>query len=156
MAETDERAGNSGVEPIEQPAGPKGGSDAQTTWVSGQISKDARMWAMLCHLAGLTGLSPILPGIGSAVGPFVIWQLKRDEFPFVDEQGRRAVNFQLSMLLYATAGAIACFVSLVGIRLIPVIYCVAGLVDLIFVLMAAVRANRGEHYRYPLTIRFFK
>lgn len=156
MAEPDERAGNSGVEPSEQSTGSDEGRGTQTTWVSEQIGTDARRWAMLCHLAGLAGFSPILPFIGSAVVPFVIWQLKRDEFPFVDEQGRRAVNFQLSMLLYSTVGAILCFVSLVGIRLIPVIFCVAGLVDLIFVLIAAVRANRGEHYRYPLTIRFFK
>lgn len=156
MTKTDERAGHSGVAPLEQPVGSREGDDIHSKWVTGEIGKDARVWAMFCHLAGLAGLSPILPVIGSAVAPLVIWQLKGDEFPFVAEQGRRAVNFQLSMLLYSTAGAILCFVSLVGIRLIPVIFCVVGLVDLIFVLIAAVRVNRGEHYRYPLTIRFFK
>jgi uncharacterized Tic20 family protein len=156
MAKPHERAGNSGVKPLEQPAGPNDGRGTQTTWVSEQIGKDARMWAMLCHLAGLAGLSPVLPGIGSAVGPFVIWQLKRDEFPFVDEQGRRAVNFQLSMLLYGLAGSLVCLITCIGTPLIPVVLCVAGTVDVVFVLIAAVKANRGEHYRYLLAIRFFK
>jgi len=124
--------------------------------VTGDIGREARKWAMFCHLAGLVGLSPILPGVGGVVAPLVVWQLKADEFPFVAEQGRRAVNFQLSMLLYAAIGAAVCLVSVVAIPLIPVFFLVAGLVDMCFVLIAAVRVNRGEHYRYPLTIRFFK
>jgi uncharacterized Tic20 family protein len=156
MAGTGKRAGASDVEPLEQPVGPNNGSDMQTTWVTGEIGKDARMWAMFCHLAGLAGLSPLLPVIGSAVGPLIIWQLKADEFPFVDEQGRRAVNFQLSMFLYGLVGTFVCLVTCVGTPLIPVVLCVVGLVDLIFVLIAAVKANRGEHYRYLLAIRFFK
>ncbi|UCC97747.1 MAG: DUF4870 domain-containing protein [Phycisphaerales bacterium] len=146
MTETDERTGDT----------PSAGSDAQAQWVTGEITKEARMWAMFCHLAGLVGLSPILPGVGSAVAPFVIWQLKADEFPFVAEQGRRAVNFQLSMLLYGAVGAVICLITLVAVPLIPVVFFVVGLVDLIFVLIAAVHVNAGEHYRYPLTIRFFK
>jgi uncharacterized Tic20 family protein len=147
MEETNESQGNSGADK---------GDNVQTSWVTGEIDKEERKWAMFCHLVGLAGLSPILPVIGCAVAPLVIWQLKADEFPFVDEQGRRAVNFQLSMLLYVTIGTIICLISLVGIFLIPVVLCIFGLVDLIFVLIAAVKANRGQHYRYPLTIRFFK
>ncbi len=140
----------------EQPVGPDKADNVQTSWVTGEIGKDARTWAMFCHLAGLAGLSPILPILGSTVAPFVIWQLKRDEFQFVDEQGRRAVNFQLSMLLYAAIGTVVCLVTLVGIPFIPVIFCIVGFVDLCFVLIAAVRANSSQHYRYPLSIRFFK
>jgi uncharacterized protein len=152
MTENDERAAHSG----QQAAGFARDGGVHSTWVTGEIEKQERVWAMFCHLAGLAGLSPILPVIGSTVAPLVIWQLKGDELPFVAEQGRRAVNFQLSMLLYVAIGAIVCFASLVAIRLIPVVFCVAGLVDLIFVLIAAVKANRGEHYRYPLTIRFLR
>jgi uncharacterized Tic20 family protein len=111
---------------------------------------------MFCHLAGLAGFTPILPCIGSVVAPFVIWQLKADEFPFVAEQGRRAANFQLSMLLYGAIGTFLCLLSFIGIPLIPVVLCVVGFVDLVFVLIAASRVKRGEHYRYPATIRFFK
>jgi uncharacterized Tic20 family protein len=128
----------------------------QPAWITGQIGREERKWAMICHLAGLTGLSPLLPAIGGVVAPLVIWQLKADEFPFVAEQGRRAVNFQLSMLLYVTIGIIICFISIVGTFLSPVVFCVFSLIDLIFVLTAAVKANRGQHYRYPFSIRFFK
>jgi hypothetical protein len=124
--------------------------------VTGEVDKQERRWAMFCHLSGLAGLSPLLPVIGSVVAPLVVWQLKADEFPFVDEQGRRAVNFQLSMLLYVTIGTIICIASLVGVFLIPVVFIVFALVNVIFVLTAAVKASRGRHYRYPISIRFFK
>ena len=156
MAKANKRSNNSGDEPIEQLYGADRGDCGRTRWVTGEIGKEECKWAMFCHLAGLAGLSPLLPVIGSAVAPLVIWQLKADEFPFVAEQGRRAVNFQLSMLLYATIGTVICLVSLIGVFLIPVVFCVFGLIDLILVLIAAVKANRGQHYRYPFTIRFFK
>jgi uncharacterized Tic20 family protein len=156
MAKANGRSNSFGVEPIEQPYGADKGDNSQTSWVTGEIDKKERKWAMFCHLAGLAGLSPLLPAIGSAVAPLIIWQLKADEFPYVAEQGRRAVNFQLSMLLYVTIGTIICLISLVGVFLIPVVFCVFGLIDVIFVLIAAVKANMGRHYRYPFTIRFFK
>ena len=156
MAKANKRSNNSGAEPIEELYGADKGDNAQTSWVTGEIDIEERKWAMFCHLAGLAGLSPLLPAIGCAVAPLVIWQLKAEEFPFVAEQGRRAVNFQLSMLLYVTIGIIICFASLVGAFLVPVVFCIFGLVDLIFVLIAAVKANRGQHHRYPLTIRFIK
>jgi uncharacterized Tic20 family protein len=150
MAKADEGSDSLNVEPIEQPYG------SGTSWVTGQVDKEERKWAMFCHLAGLAGLSPLLPAIGGVVAPLVIWQLKADEFPFVAEQGKRAVNFQLSMLLYVTIGTIICFASLVGAFLVPVVWCVFGIIDVIFVLIAAVKANGGWHYRYPIAIRFFK
>jgi uncharacterized Tic20 family protein len=150
MANDNERSYGSGIEPIEQPYG------SATSWVTGEIDKEERKWAMFCHLAGLAGLSPLLPVIGGVVAPLVIWQLKADEFPFVAEQGRRAVNFQLSMLLYVSIGIIVSFASIVGTFLVPVLFCVYGLINVIFVLIAAVKANRGQHYRYPISIRIFK
>jgi len=150
MAKSNKGSDSLNVEPIEQPY------ESATSWVTGEIDKEERKWAMLCHLSGLAGLSPLLPAIGCAVAPLVIWQLKAEEFPFVAEQGRRAVNFQLSMLLYVTIGTIICFVSIVGAFLVPVVLCVFGLIDIIFVLTAAVKSNGGWHYRYPITIRFFK
>ena len=156
MAKADENSNSFGVEPIEQPLGANRGENVRAGWVTGEVDKQERKLAMFCHLSGLAGLSPLLPAIGSVVAPLVIWQLKADEFPFVAEQGRRAVNFQLSVLLYVTICTIICLASLIGIFLIPVVFCVFGLVDVIFVLNAAVNANMGRHYRYPLTIRFFK
>lgn len=156
MRQDSDGSGKSGVEPIEQPFGAESGEAGRTGWITGQIDKQQRKWAMFCHLAGLAGLSPLLPAIGGVVAPLVIWQLKSDEFPFVAEQGRRAVNFQLSMLLYITLGIIICFVSIVGTFLVPIVFFVFSLVDVILVLIAAVKSNNGQHYRYPFAIRFFK
>lgn len=117
-------------------------------------SKDARMWAMLCHLLGLAGI--VVPVIGNIVGPLIVWQIKKEEFQLVDEHGKEAVNFQISMSLYGLVGSIACIVTCIGAILMPFVLSVVGVVDLIFLLIAAVKANSGEHYRYPLTIRFIK
>ena len=116
---------------------------------SKEINKDARQWAMFCHLAGLAGL--ILPAIGSVVGPLIIWQIKKEEHPFVDEQGKEAVNFQISMLIYGIVAGLL-ILACVGTVLLPAVV----IFDLVFLLIAAVKANNGEHYRYPLTIRFIK
>ena len=163
MEETNESLENSGVEPVEQPVGADKGdnvlreeSQGQTSWVTGEIAQDARMLAMFCHLAGVVGLSPLLPGIGGIVVPFVIWQIKKEQFPFVDEQGKEAVNFQMSMLLYALIGSAVCAITCVGWILIPFVLGIVGVVDLVFLLIAAFKANSGRHYRYPLTIRFIK
>ena len=121
-----------------------------------EVNKDARMWAMFCHLAGLAWLLPILPVIGSIVAPLIIWQIKKDELPFVDEQGKEAVNFQISMFIYSFAGSIACAITCIGIPLIPVVVIVIGICDLVFLIIAAIKANNGEHYRYPLSIRLIK
>jgi len=120
---------------------------------SKEVNKDARMWAMICHLAAFAGL--VVPVVGCAVGPLIVWQIKKEEFPFVGEQGKEAVNFQISMLLYLLVSAVIWIplsFACVGV-VIPV---VISIVDLVFLLIAAVKANDGEHYRYPLTIRFIK
>jgi uncharacterized Tic20 family protein len=116
-----------------------------------ELNKDARKWAMFCHLGGLAGLLPIVPVIGSIIVPLVIWQMKKDDFKFVDEQGREAVNFQISILIYALVAGLLCFVC-IGFVLLPAVY----IFDLVFLLIAAIKANDGRQYRYPLTIRFIK
>jgi len=116
-----------------------------------EIDRDARRWAMFCHLSGLAGYLPILPGIGSLIAPLIIWQVKKDDSPFVDQQGKEAVNFQLSILLY-TVIALASICIAVGIVLLPAVV----VLNIVFVIIASVRSNNGEHYRYPICIRFIK
>jgi uncharacterized Tic20 family protein len=115
-----------------------------------EMNPDARMWAMFCHLAAFAGLVPLVLVIGCVIGPLVVWLLKKNEFPFVDEQGKEAVNFQLTMLLLLLALPLTC----VGIILVPAV----PIVDFIFVVIAAIKADDGYHYRYPhpLIIRFIK
>lgn len=115
--------------------------------------RDARMWAMFCHLAGLAAFTPISPAFGSVVGPLILWLVKKDQFAFVDEQGKEAVNFQITMLVYGLVAGLLCF-ACIGFILLPAVV----LADIICIIVAAVRTNDGYHYRYPqwLIIRFLK
>ena len=123
--------------------------DVEQGQVSAEVNKEACMWAMFCHLAGLCAF--VLPFVGNVVGPLILWQIKKDEYPFVGEQGKEAVNFQISMTIYGLISVVLSFVC-IGFFLLAAV----GVVDLVFLLIAAVKANNGQHYRYPLTIRFIK
>ena len=116
--------------------------------VGDELSNEARQWAMFAHLASLIGY--IIP-LGNIIGPLVVWLIKKDEFPFVDDQGKESLNFQISMLIYITVSALAIFIC-VGIVTTPVLV----ILDLVFTIIAAIKANQGEYYRYPLTIRLVK
>jgi len=138
---------------------PAGQTEAEQTVVtqtavsglSKEANRDARMWAMFCHLSGLALFIPVLPVIGNVIAPLIIWQIKKDDYPFVDEQGKEAVNFQLSILIYGIVAGLFCF-ACIGFVLVPAVI----VFDVIFLLIAAVKANDGYHYHYPLTIRFIK
>jgi uncharacterized Tic20 family protein len=107
-----------------------------------EANKDACMWGMLAHLLAI---------FTCFVGPLVIWLVKKDEHPFVDEQGKEALNFQITVAIaYIVAGLLS-FLC-IGFLLFPAV----GVVNLIFCIMACVAANKGEHYRYPVSIRFIK
>jgi uncharacterized Tic20 family protein len=116
-----------------------------------EMNRDARMWAMLCHLAGLAFL--VVPAIGSVIGPLIIWLIKKDQHPFVDEQGKEALNFQITMLIYGIVAGLLIF-ACVGVVLLPAV----AIVDIVLLIIAAIKANDGYHYRYPryLIIRFVK
>jgi uncharacterized Tic20 family protein len=113
----------------------------------GPLSNDERLWGMLCHLAGFGFY--VIPVIGGIVGPLVVWAIKKEEYPFVNDQGKEAINFQITVLIaYMVAGA--SLLLLIGFLLLPLV----SLFQIIMTIIAAVKANNGEHYRYPLTIRF--
>ncbi|NIM90730.1 MAG: DUF4870 domain-containing protein [Candidatus Aminicenantes bacterium] len=107
-----------------------------------------RTWGLIAHLSALAGF--IVP-FGHIIGPLVIWLIKKDESPFVDDQGKESINFQISMTLYAVVAAVLVLV-VIGIFLLIGI----GILDVVLVIVAAVKANAGEKFRYPLTIRFIR
>ncbi len=121
--------------------GPYSSSNAGGT----ESDSDARMWGMFAHLSALFGF--IFP-LGNLIGPFVIWQIKKNTMPFVDDQGREALNFQITVTIAAIVSSIL-IVVLIGFLLLAVV----GLASLVFCIIAGVRANDGEHYRYPFTLR---
>ena len=110
--------------------------------------KDERLWGMLCHLTAFAGF--IIP-FGSVLGPLVIWLIKKDEMPFVNDQGRESLNFQLTMMIAFIISFILMFVF-IGVFLMGAL-CIF---ELIVVIMASIKANDGVLYRYPYAIRFIK
>ena len=110
-------------------------------------TKDERMWAMLCHLAALAFFIPF----GNIIGPLVIWLLKKDEFPLVNDQGKESLNFQITMMIGFVISFALVFVF---IGLLTGLVILVG--DIILVVMATIRANAGEAYRYPFAIRLIK
>jgi uncharacterized Tic20 family protein len=111
--------------------------------------KDSRMWSMFCHLTALSAFIGV--PFGNIIGPLIIWLIKKDDFHKVDDQGRESLNFQISMTIYTIVSFFLCFV-IIGFLLLPIVL----LVDLILVIIASVKANKGDMYRYPFTIRFIK
>jgi uncharacterized Tic20 family protein len=103
--------------------------------------------ATLCHLLALAGFAGI--PFGNVLGPLIFWLCLRDKHAEVNEHGKESLNFQLSMTLYALIAGLSIFV-LIGIVLLPIVL----LLDLILLIIASVKASKGEFYRYPLTIRF--
>ena len=108
-----------------------------------------KSWAMLCHLSALS----LYIGIpfGNILGPLIIWLIKKDEMPYVDEQGKESLNFQLSLMIYALIASLLIFVF-IGV----VILAILGIMQVVLVIVAAIKVNNNEVYRYPLTIRFLK
>ncbi|RYD66924.1 MAG: DUF4870 domain-containing protein [Verrucomicrobiaceae bacterium] len=115
-------------------------------------SKDERMWAMFIHLSGIVGsLFAIYAIPGNLLLPLILWLVKREGAPFINDQGREAVNFQITMTIAGIVCVILFFVC-VGVPL----FFALGVFSLIVSIIAAVKSNEGVAYRYPLTIRFIK
>lgn len=124
--------------------------------VSGLPSAEEKQWALFAHLSALTGL--FTGGLGAILGPLVIWLIKKDTLPFVGDQAKEALNFNITVLiavvLLSVVGTVL-LVILVGFLL----YLLAGLVGLawlVLTIVATIKAGNGEAYRYPLTLRLVR
>jgi len=127
-------------------------------------NEQKRTWGMLCHLAAF--LEFIGLPLGNIFGPLIVWMIFRDRSPFIDDQGREALNFQLSFLIYGAILAVLVTVTLVitmttmglgFLALLPVLVSLGVLyyvMRIVLVILASVAAANGKNYRYPLTIRF--
>jgi len=114
-----------------------------------EVSKDARTWGMLCHLTALSGFVGV--GFGFVLGPLVCWLIKKNEYEFVDDQGKEALNFQITMFIALVVSGVLC-IAFIGFLLLPA----AVIADVIFTIIGAVKANNGERYRYPFAFRLIK
>lgn len=106
------------------------------------VSSDDKSTALLLHLLSL---------VVGFLGPLIIWLSKRDQSPFIDHHGKTALNFQISLFVYWIGTFLAIFL-IVGLLIVPVLL----VIQILFPILAAVAANRGEYYRYPLAIPFIR
>ena len=90
----------------------------------------------------------VIPAFGHILGPLIVWLIKRGDSSEIDAQGKEALNFQISMLIYNLVAGVLCLL-LIGFALLAVLH----ILNVVFVIIAARKASEGRLYRYPLTIR---
>jgi uncharacterized Tic20 family protein len=126
---------------------------------AGDVPADQRQWAMFAHLSAIAGavLTSGVGGWGTFLGPLVIWLVKKDTMPFVDDQAKEALNFNITVALVFFALWVLVFVTL-GIGFVVAIpaWLLIGIAWLVFTILAAVKSNEGVAYRYPFTLRLVK
>jgi len=103
---------------------------------------DEKLWATLTHVGGI---------LFHWLAPLIAYLVLKDRGPFVRWHTRQALNFQLTMLIAYVVGIVLCFVF-IGIFVLLA----AWVLNIVFGILAAMAANRGEFYRYPLAIEFVR
>ncbi|MFN9603972.1 MAG: DUF4870 domain-containing protein [Planctomycetota bacterium] len=116
-------------------------SEASSEMPGASPSNEERTWGMVSHLVGLVGF----------LGPLIVWLIQKDKMPFVDDQGKESLNFQITVLIATFAAGLTTCIG-IGFVLVPLVV----IADIVFCILGAVAANRGEAYRYPVTLRLIK
>src|SRR5690606_30509355 len=124
------------------------------------IPAEQRTWAMLAHLSTLAGgivTAGWAGSIGCFLGPLVIWLMKKETMPFVDDQAKEALNFNITVAIAFFVLFVLTLLSLgIGIILTGPLMIIIGLAWLVFTVIAAIKSNEGVRYRYPFAIRLVK
>src|SRR6476619_6903952 len=97
-------------------------------------SSDVRMWNVLCHATALAGF--FVPWAGHILGPLIVWLVKRNDSPEIDEHGKESLNFQISMLIYNVIAGVLCLV-LIGFAFLAVLW----VLNAAFVIVASIQAS---------------
>jgi len=112
-------------------------------------SPSVRTWNVLCHATALAGF--FVPWAGHILGPLIVWLVKRNDSPEIDQHGKESLNFQISMLIYNVIAGVLCLV-LIGFVILAILH----ILNLVLVIIASIQASQGKFYRYPLAIRLIK
>ena len=122
-----------------------------------ETNAEERKWAMLAHLSILIGgilTSGWAGSVGFFIGPLVIWLMKKDTMPFVNDQAKEALNFAITVSIVCLALLLLTIMSLgLGALITIPAMVIIGFGSLILVIMAAMKANEGVTYRYPFAFR---
>jgi len=113
-----------------------------------ELSETERNWAMFCHLSAFAGF--VFP-FGGIIGPLICWLSRKDDSAWIDINGKRALNFQISILLYTILAIPLCFI-IIGFPIIGFLW----ILKIICIIIASVKASKGEDYRYPISIPFIQ
>lgn len=127
--------------------GSESGTFEGGTAEKGASDKDFRTWAMVLHLSLLAGYT-VVPLVG-LIAPIVIWQIKKNEMPAMDEHGKIVVNWIISSLIYSAIGFVLMFI-LIGVPILIALY----VLGIVFPIIGAIKANSGIAWKYPLSINF--
>ena len=103
---------------------------------------DEKLWATLVHVGGI--FFEFLPAL---IGYLIL----KDRGPFINAHTKTALNFQITLIIAWIVGFITAFI-IIGVFIIIAV----AVVNIVFSIIAAVKANKGEFYTYPLSIPFIK
>ncbi len=112
-----------------------------------EVDPTARNWAVFCHLAAFLAIFGV--PFGNIIGPLVVWLIKKSQYPYIDDQGKESLNFQITMSL----AALICFPLIVVFGLGLVLLIAVAIFDFVMVIVASVKSSEGIKYRYPATLR---
>ncbi|MGA3171654.1 MAG: DUF4870 domain-containing protein [Chthoniobacteraceae bacterium] len=126
--------------------------DGPTPTTPAATSDSDRLWGALAHLSALT---MYVSGIGFVVGPLIVWLLKRDDGPFIREEAREALNFNISIAIYY-ACAVALCITIILIPVVVFLVAAIHIFHLICVIVAGIKAYEGRPFRYPLNLDLVK
>jgi uncharacterized protein len=109
---------------------------------------EQKQMGLFLHLSQLANVVLFPIGI---IAPILIWQTQKDKMPALDAHGKMVTNFMISMTIYLFVTFVLMFV-LVGFLLLPIL----GVIGIAFPIIGGIKANNGELWEYPLTIKFLK
>lgn len=122
------------------------------------VTQNDKTYSSITHLSSFAGW--IFP-FGNVIVPFVLWSAKKSESAYIDNHGKAAINFQLSLMLYSFLLALLIIpltIFTLGLGLVAVLLGIIPAIILIIatVISASIKATNGEYYDYPFTIEFIK
>lgn len=120
--------------------------DMQQPWNNSLQTPEAKQMGLFLHLSQFLGF--VIP-FGGIIAPIVIWQTQKDKYPALDAHGKMVANWLISVVIYALVCGV---LSLVLIGLVGLL--ALAVISVVFPIIGAVKANNGEFWEYPLTIKF--
>ena len=121
-----------------------------------RITIEEKKWSIASHLLSFLGYFLLA---GHFIGPLVVLLMKKNESPFIAHHAKESLNFAISWLIYSVVTGVVCFVLgfiLIGYLLAWILVPILFLLQLIAIIVGAVKASQGELYYYPFTFRFLK